>query len=114
MKPRKRDVRYISVLSVWAPSAAALIDMLRYDRCCPLTEDESRKLWKLIGDERNGTNTTTPIDHCVRLMRFAAADQPATEGRWRSFGARVLDERNPEDVQLLDGELLNLAKVKTL
>ena len=111
MKRHKREPRYISVLVVHIPSAEALIDMLRYDRCCPATEDESRKIWRLISDWRvDGSNQATPADHVIRLHRFASSDVPATEGRWRSFGCRVLDERSPDAEQLTDDEILKLAK----
>ena len=111
MKKQKREPRYVSQLTVHVPSAEALIDMLRYDRCCPASEDESRKIWRLINDLCvDGVNSATPSDHIIRLHRFAAAETPATDGRWRSFGCRVLDERSTEAVQLNDEELLNLAK----
>lgn len=101
----RRQGRCVSVLVVYVSSAESLIDMLRYDRCCPATEDESRKIWALMGHQDK------PADHVLRLHRFAGTEQPATDGRWRSFGCRVLDERSPEAEQLTDDEILNLAKV---
>lgn len=109
MKPRKRETRYVSILTVHVPSAAALIDMMRYDRCCPATEQDSSKIERMIG------NRTEPKDHIIRLTRYAGADQGATLGRWQSFGCTVLEERNPEDYsELTDEQALNLAKVKGL
>jgi len=99
----------LSVLVVYVPDVAALIDMMRYDRCCPATEDESRKLWRLLGETRGGCDAT-PDDHVIRLSRFAAVNKPATEGRWRSYGCHVLDERSPDAEQLGDEVIKNLAK----
>lgn len=109
MKRQKREPRYISVLIVHVPDVMALIDMLRYDRCCPATEDESRKIWRLLGEDRGGGDAK-PEDHVIRLHRFAANDTPATEGRWHSFGCRVVDERSPDADQLSEAEAERLAK----
>ncbi len=110
MKKQKRETRYVSVLVIYVPDAMALIDMLRYDRCCPATEDESRKIWKLIGENGRGGADAAPSDHVIRLLRFAASDVSATDGRWRSFGGRVIDERSPEADQLDDAAILKLAE----
>lgn len=110
MKRYKREARYISVLVVHVPDVMALIDMLRYDRCCPASEDESRKIWSLLGEKRGGGDAK-PEDHVIRLLRYSANDMPATDGRWRSFGCRVLDERSPEVEQLSEIDAINLAKV---
>lgn len=98
MKPRKSDRRYCSVLTVYAELDRSILDMLRYDSCCPATEEDAHKIGRVMdgGGE--------PADRVIRLRRFAAADVPATEGRWRSFGCHVLDERNPDDVPLTDTE----------
>lgn len=104
MKRYKKETRYVSVLTVHVPDVQAFIDMLRYDRCCPATEDESRKIWRLLNEE------AVAEDRIVRLHRFAANDLPATEGRWRSFGCRVLDERSPDIEQLTDAQALQILK----
>jgi len=109
VKRFREEPRYVSVLTVHVPDIMALIDMLRYDRCCPATEDESRKLWRLAGESRGGEDATG-ADRVIRLHRFASSDIPATDGRWRSFGCRVLDERSPDAEQLSDEEILKLAK----
>lgn len=106
-KHYKRETRFVSVLTVHVPDARALIDMLRYDRCCPATERESAKIERLM-DRR-----AEPADRIIRLLRFGPSGEPATEGRWRSFACRVLDERSPDDVQLTDAEALALVKAST-
>lgn len=105
-KHYKREMRYVSVLTVHVPSFDALLDMLRYDRCCPATEVESSRIERLIG------NSSDPGDHIVRLVRFSPGDARASE-RWRSFGCRVLDERSPKDAPLSDEEALRLARTST-
>jgi hypothetical protein len=107
-KLNRKEPRYVSVLSVHVPDVMGLIDMLRYDQCCPLNEDESRKIWNLLGETRGGADASS-ADHCIRLLRFAANSSAATEGRWRSFGCRVLDERAPGDEPISDEDLLRLA-----
>lgn len=111
MKHYKKEPRYVSILTVRISSASSVIDMLRYDRCCPLDEDEASKLVRLISDDQCGSSRATPADHVIRLMRFAKNVNPATTNRWRSFNCVVLDERSPEDAPLSDEEILNLAKV---
>lgn len=54
-------------------------DMLRYDSCCPDTEDESHKLDR--GQRRQ-----------VKLRRFSVNALGATARRWESFGWRVVSE----------------------
>lgn len=111
MKHYRKESRYVSVLTVHVPSAMALVDMLRYDRCCPADEDQSRKIWRLIG-ERCGDDHATPMDHVITLHRFATSTLPATDRRWQSFQCTVLDERSPDDPPLTDAEVANLVKVK--
>lgn len=104
LKFQRREVRYVSVLTVHAPDAYSLIEGMRYDRCCPSTEDESRKIGKLI------SGTATGDDCIITLFRYAAAPIPATEQRWNSFGCTVIDERDPEAPPLsLDETRLKLA-----
>jgi hypothetical protein len=86
----KRETRFVSLLTVYVPDAQALIDMMRYDSCYPASELESHKICALLGGR------ACPVDHIVRLVRVAHNDLPATEGRWRSFACRVLDERSPD------------------
>lgn len=105
MKKNRRETRYTSVLIVHVPSVESLIDMMRYDRCVPATEDESRKLWRMLGGE------TKPSDHLVKFHRFAAANTPATAERWKSFECAVLDERSTDEAQLTDDEIANLWEV---
>lgn len=58
------------------------IDMLRYDACCPDTEEDS---FELVRREYKGTRT-------VSLRRFSLNGSPANEARWRSRGWRVVSE----------------------
>lgn len=96
MKTNKKETRYVSLLTVYVPSAEALIDMMRYDRCCPHTEEEAHKVMRLITAWHGTDADRKKADHVITLLRFAAANNPATEGRWQSFGCAVLDERSPD------------------
>lgn len=91
---QRRETRYVSVLTVHAPDAYSLIEGMRYDRCCPANEDESRKINKLISGDATGE------DCIITLYRYAAAPTPATAGRWSSFGCVVIDERIPDSAPL--------------
>ncbi len=101
-KIQRKETRYVSNLVVYVPSIESLIDMMRYDRCVPATEDESRKLWRIQGGDASAS------DHYIRLTRYAAANTPATAQRWESFNCRLLDERSPDAEQLTDAEILKL------
>ena len=104
MKRRsQKQVRYITLLTVHVASAASLIDMMRYDMCYPASEDESRKIWSLIGTEQCG-NPNDPKNHIVRLLRVAMVDKDATAERWRSFACTVLDERRTNEVPFSDAD----------
>lgn len=111
MRQYRRETRYVSVLTVHVPDASALVDMMRYDRCCPADEDQSRKIERLINLDKSSVDPT-PSDHVIRLLRYAATANAATSERWRSFGCVVLDERSPDDIQLTDVEAECLVKVK--
>jgi hypothetical protein len=60
------------------------IDMLRYDRACPLDESASSNI-----DGRDSRE--------VNLLMFSPTVAGPTEGRWKSFGWNVL----PNTVQVL-------------
>ena len=105
-KHYRREPRFVSIVSVHFESAESLIDMFRYDRCVPATEDDARKIIRTMSE-----TTIVAADHVVQLIRYAANDLPATDGRWRSFGCRVLDERSPEAPPITEAEVLNLARV---
>lgn len=62
------------------------LDMLRYDSCCPATETDTSHVNGVVAEVRR-----------VVLRRFSVSGQPATEGRWRSFGWRVVEERPGDD-----------------
>ena len=99
-KHYRKDSRFVSVVTVRVSSLSGLMDMLRYDRCCPFSEEDSSKLSKINGWEQCGGLPPTPLDRVVRLLRFSANELPATAGRWRSFNCEVLDERQPGDDSL--------------
>lgn len=105
MKKNKKQTCYISILTVYASSADAMLDMLRYDSCSPATEQESSKIERLMNHRGE------PADHVVQLRRFSVNGGEATDGRWRSFGCRVLDERSPDESPLSAEEALNLARI---
>jgi len=59
------------------------VDMLRYDRATPLSEEDSG----IIG--RSIMNRSVPAQHKVpAVIRLRSPKEPAT-GRWRSFGWTV-------------------------
>lgn len=58
------------------------IDMLRYDACCPDTEEDSLELERADPAKRRQ----------VRLRRFSINGLPATVPRWRSRGWDVVSE----------------------
>lgn len=78
--------------------------MMRYDRCFPADEDQSRKMNKLLplaGDKQ-------PSDHYIRLIRVARNANPPTDGRWESFNCRVLDIRSSTETPISDEEIKTL------
>lgn len=79
MKPHKIYCTEIDV----AGKGDFPIDMLRYDACCPKTENDSHEI------ERQDYTTT----RVITLRRFAKNTMCATHARWQSFGWRVVAER---------------------
>lgn len=110
MKHYRRQTRYVSIVTVHVPSADALYDMLRYECCCPDSEAESQKI-SAISWSSTSARAGEPLDHVIRLRRFAPSEYRTNADRWRSFGCTVLDERSPEQAPLTDVEILNLAKI---
>jgi hypothetical protein len=93
VKRSKKESKYVSVLTVRYGTIGSLIDMMRYDRCCPATEEDSGKIERVAGY----SGLAKPEDHIIRLLKFSANNDGATIGRWRSFNCIVLDERSPEE-----------------
>lgn len=58
-------------------------DMLRYDHCTPFSESDS-----------SGLEYHTPGMRKVTLRRRCVSPMPATEGRWKSFGWRIVSEES--------------------
>ncbi len=108
LKKRKKETRYVSALTVRYGTISSLIDMFRYDRCCPASEEESGKIERVAG--HNGK----PEDHVVRLLMFSSNDSGPTIGRWRSFNCAVLDERAPDEPPPTQAEIANLLKLHSL
>jgi hypothetical protein len=88
-KLSSREPCFVSILTVKVSSFQSCVDMMRYDSCCPATEEDAAKLIRLTGQ------TATQADHIIKFKRFARNSQPATFTRWRSFNCFVLDERAP-------------------
>lgn len=64
------------------------IDMLRYDRACPESEQDSAVI------EQSGL--VLPGPQTVEICKVTSQKKPQwTEGRWKSFGAKIepLDTR---------------------
>ena len=55
-------------------------DMLRYDRCWPATEGESITLAQQAADNTG-----------KRIIGLMSTTKPPTEGRWASFGWKVVN-----------------------
>lgn len=102
---RQRQNRFVSLMSVHAASAHAVIDVMQRDGCCPAYEAESAKIERLMGGDAN------PEDHFVRLLRYAASDDPPDEATWRTLGCEILDERNLDMAGPSDAELTHLASI---
>lgn len=102
---RQRQNRFVSLMSVHAASAHAVIDVMQRDGCCPAYEAESAKIERLMGGDAN------PEDHFVRLLRYAATDDPPDEATWRTLGCEILDERNLDMAGPSDAELTHLASI---
>lgn len=78
-------MQYVHVIKV-SGSLPFPIDMLRYDRCTPNTEADSGHISTSM-DADSGSVT-------VELMKVnSQVKWQPTEGRWLSFGWKVLDVR---------------------
>ena len=63
----------------------AIADMLRYDKCCPATEVESRKLERSLGSNEN---------NWIILQKFyplGGKIEPSVD-RWKSFGTTCIPQ----------------------
>ena len=105
-KLRERQVRFASILTVHAPDANSMLDMMRYDRCYPLGEANVEKIIRLTRPRKG--DRIQASDHIVQLMRTSANNDEPSE-RWRSFCCSVLDERAPDAPQLSEADLGELA-----
>lgn len=103
MKRQKKQTMYVSILTVFAPSASALLDMMRYDSCTPSEEVESGKIERLMS--RDGRAE----DHVIRLRRYSMAPSEASRGRWESFSCAILDERSPDEMPYPETEAIMAA-----
>ena len=111
-KHYRRETRFVSILLVHIPDLAALLDMLRYDRCVPFDQDETAKLYRLLGErDGGGRGKSTLKDHIIRLIRYASNDSPTPVGRWESYQCTVIDERSPDEVPMSDEDALRLHEV---
>jgi hypothetical protein len=57
------------------------VDMLRYDSCCPETQDDVAEMTGRLSGKRR-----------VVLRRFSRSGVEAERSRWRSFGWTVVSE----------------------
>src|SRR5262245_10605595 len=105
-KLRQREVRFSSVLTVYAPDANSMIDMMRYDRGHPLRREDAEKIVRLI--ERRSGGERQPEDRIVQILRTSSNNDDPSE-RWRSFGCSILDVRAPDVPAMTEAELAELA-----
>jgi hypothetical protein len=92
-KHYKKEPRYISIITVRCSSTRAVLDMMRYDSCFPATEDDSRKLERLI-DAPHGHPGAPDDFNVIKFIRCGRNDG-VTDDRWASFGCTVLDVKAP-------------------
>lgn len=95
---------HASILTVHVHGVRGLLDMLRYDTCCPADEAQSVKIERLMSGRE-----PAQLDHVILLRRYSSSGSPASP-RWQSFGCTVLDERSPDEPQLTSEELLALLR----
>lgn len=81
--------RYVYIMTVTG-SLPFPTDMLRYDRCTPKTEIDSLAINR--SHEIPAGKTTLRVMSDGRPARWAP-----TEGRWESFGWKILDVTREED-----------------
>jgi hypothetical protein len=72
------------------------IDMLRYDSCCPATEEDSHIVSRSFNNYENW-------NVCVKKVLLESLSKKDlhtsfTEGRWRSFGCNVRMVDSPYEV----------------
>jgi hypothetical protein len=65
------------------------IDMLRYDRCSPASEADSSIVERTFDLRAARVAGQAQGNQMVRLV----GPHPPTEGRWQSFGWRVMGQR---------------------
>lgn len=67
-------------------------DMLRYDRCCPLSESDAHTIEKYVSRDELSLDTRACDNVRINLIRFSHAGKsdPCTE-RWASFGWKVIE-----------------------
>lgn len=61
------------------------IDMMRYDRCVPFTEEDSGKLYRVVTH-----NKPTAEDFRITFLRYSLNPGPPTIERWRSYNCEVI------------------------
>lgn len=66
-KLSSREPCFVSILTVKVSSFQSCVDMMRYDSCCPATEEDAAKLIRLTGA------TASPADH---IVKFDVRDEP--------------------------------------
>lgn len=81
-----KQVRFVSIFSVRISGVQGAIDMMRYDQCYPATEEDARKLMRIVA------GTDKADDHVIQLVRVASTDRGPDLRRWRSFNCEVLDQ----------------------
>lgn len=74
------------------------IDMLRYDSCCPATEEDSYAIGNTLNNyEKNWVVFVKKI----LLERRRKNSSVFTEGRWQSFGCQIEEVDSPYGKRLI-------------
>lgn len=104
-KQHRSEKRFVTYLLVRASSATGLIDMMRYDSCFPATEEDSRKIERLIN------NVDQKEDRILQLICAGRNDMTPTKDRWKSFCCTVLDVRHPDAGFWTQDEIAGLVRL---
>lgn len=81
-----KEPRYIQKFTVRIGTISSVIDMMRYDSAWPASEEDSRKLERVMSMGGN----PSPEDRVVTFLRAGRNANGPTEARWASFGCEVL------------------------
>jgi hypothetical protein len=84
-KISREETQYVQRVEILMPLRGVhWIDMLRYDRCFPATEQDAGKL------SRIAEGSAVEADRRVNFIRVTGAKSQPQEARWENFGCKIL------------------------